>query len=97
METAGSRLGNGKKSRDYLVTMVLHHNFTLRVCTAYCIVGHSPLYIYYELLLLCLYNLTYYLFSAEILLNLPIDLKIKPPFDKYMQIHFNILLIKCTT
>ena len=42
----GSRLGNGKKSRDYLVTMVLHHNFTLRICTAYCIVGHyPPLYI----------------------------------------------------
>ena len=41
-KTAGSRLGNGKKSRDYLVTMVLHHNFTLRICTAYCIVRHSP-------------------------------------------------------
>ena len=26
--------------------------FTLRVCTAYCIVGHSPLYIYYELLII---------------------------------------------
>ena len=35
-------LATVKKSRDYLVTMVLHHNFTLRVCTAYCIVGHSP-------------------------------------------------------
>ena len=30
--------------------------FTLRVCTAYCIVGHSCLYIYYELLLLGLKN-----------------------------------------
>ena len=35
-------LATVKKSRDYLVTMVLHHNFMLRVCTAYCIVGYSP-------------------------------------------------------
>ena len=35
-------LATVKKSRDYLVTMVLHHNLTLRVCTVYCIVGHSP-------------------------------------------------------
>ena len=30
----------------------MHHNFTLRVCTDYSTVGHSPLFLYYELLIL---------------------------------------------
>jgi len=30
---------------------VLHHSFALRVCTGYSKVGHSPLFLYYELLL----------------------------------------------
>ena len=33
--------------------------FTLRVCTAYCIVGHSPPLYYYELLMLCTYVATH--------------------------------------
>ena len=32
---------------------VLHHNFALRIYTGYTEVGHSPLYLYYELLMVC--------------------------------------------
>ena len=47
---------NTRALNEYLINNVnIREYFTLRVCTAYCIVGHSPLYIYYELLLL-LYN-----------------------------------------
>ena len=43
---------NTRVLNEYSINNVnIRKYFTLRVCTAYCIVGHSPLYIYYELLL----------------------------------------------
>ena len=42
---------NTRVLNEYSINNVnIREYFTLRVCTAYCIVGHSPLYIYYELL-----------------------------------------------
>ena len=43
---------NTRVLNEYSINNVnIREYFTLRVCTAYCIVGHSPLYIYYELLI----------------------------------------------
>ena len=45
-----------KMSRNHLTLrmwlLLLHHNFAIRVSTGYYRVGHSPLLLYYELLLL---------------------------------------------
>ena len=44
---------NTRVLNEYSINNVnIRKYFTVRVCTAYCIVGHSPLYIYYELLVL---------------------------------------------
>ena len=44
---------NTRVLNEYSINNVnIRKYFTLRVCIAYCIVGHSPLYIYYELLMI---------------------------------------------